>query len=118
MTPVLQKRPTKCLPNERRTSIRFPCEMQVAYRTAAGMTGLWWNAQVRNLSLRGVALIAVRSYPVGTRLTVRFQTKHGAAPLLVSAQVRHVQPDGPARWYLGCVFLQPLTHGKAPAESA
>lgn len=102
------KRPTQFLLAERRTSLRFPCDLQVSYRTSGGKTGLWWNAQVRNLSLRGIALITVRSYAVGTWLTIRIQPKHGGGPLLVQAQVRHVQPDGPARWYIGCVFMHPL----------
>ena len=102
------KRLTQFLITERRTSLRFPCDMQVSYRMGGGKTGLWWNAQLRNLSQRGIALLAIRSYPVGTRLTVRFHPRNGGTPILMQAQVRHIQPDGPARWYIGCVFLQPL----------
>lgn len=97
---------TRRLLIERRTSLRFPCNLRAQCRTGGGETGMAWPAEVRNISAKGAGLVLGRGFSPGTRFTVYFF--RGANQTYVAQmQVIHCQAEA-ENWYHGCAFLRRL----------
>jgi hypothetical protein len=97
---------TRRLLIERRTSLRFPCNLQALCR-AGGETGMAWPAQVRNISAKGAGLVMGREFSPGTRFTVHFLRGPGQT-YVAHMQVIHCLAEGEG-WYHGCAFLRRIS---------
>lgn len=104
---------TRRLLSERRTSLRFPCNLNAICKTGGGKTGVEWPARVRNVSCKGAGLMLARPFSPGTLLTVCFLRPGGPA-YTAQMQVVHGHPeiDG---CYHGCAFIRRLTLAEVDA---
>ena len=97
------------LEGERR-SVKRVCGDTVGPLELTGATlGLTVSADVRDISIKGIGLVATRRLEAGTALTMKRRgSGHGPSSPL-TAEVRQVteMPDG--TWLLGCGFARLLT---------
>jgi hypothetical protein len=103
---------TRRLLSERRTSLRFPCQLYAICKTGGGKTGVEWQARVRNVSAKGAGLVLPRSFSPGTQFTVTFLC--AGQPFVTAMQVIHcsTEIDG---CYHGCAFLKRLDQTQVDA---
>lgn len=95
---------------ESRASERRPCNREVAFqREGARSVGLSFMGRARNVSAKGMGLIAGCRFDAGTVLLIEMPQVAGpSAGRLIPAVVVHARPLPRRGWYLGCAFAQPL----------
>lgn len=94
---------TRQLLRDRRTTMRFPCALRATCRLAATQEAL--EADVNNVSPKGIALILNRPLPYGSVLTVELQ--RGSTRLTGAARVVYVL-TAVSGWCHGCQWLKAL----------
>ena len=72
-------------------------------------TSMLFLAEVRDVSIQGIGLLAPQPFVQGTPLVIEAGPKGNGLATKLIATVRHfaLMPDG--RWLLGCMFSRPLT---------
>jgi len=94
---------------ERRTTPRFPTDLEVVWDDKVGERIKLRLAWAKDLSRGGVKLDTARSFVPGAGLFVRFLSRTGTASLTVEARVVHCCPHDQARWLVGCCFTKELS---------
>ena len=93
---------------ERRVSVRHVSAQEAVSRPLDAQDTLSWGAQVRDVSLGGIALIVCYPFKPGSYLAIEIQGVPTAArPLL--ARVIHAEDQSDGTWAVGCEFLKQLT---------
>jgi two-component system OmpR family response regulator len=91
---------------DRRKSVRYPCELAAACRPAGGRD--YWPAWVRDLSAGGAALDVERQLDPGTQLTIELPAPMRERLGQLPARVVHATPEPGERWRFGCAFTEQL----------
>jgi hypothetical protein len=68
------------------------------------------NAEVVEVSSRGIRLLIDRPLPAGTILGLGLQSTHPS--LIQSARVVHAFPAGEEKWVIGCKLSAPLSQSE------
>ncbi len=94
---------------ERREATRFPLSLEFFYRPITTPDDeIWWLAQVRNISIRGLGLVLQRTLAPGTLLEVELENPAKGFHRVVQARVVHVQPTPGRGFMAGCAFVNKL----------
>jgi PilZ domain-containing protein len=108
---ALQARTPTIIPHdERRTTVRHTTRLKNPCPVVRTIEDGPWMATVRNVSPRGVGLIAQRPFKVGAYLTIELPTRSGklARPRLL--KVTHASRQADSSWWtFGGMFLHRLT---------
>ena len=89
-------------PAERRAQLRHRCNCSALVLAEGGAV----EAQVRNISLRGIGLLLSRQLQPGTLLSVAL-TEH-EHPLAIEARVVHSTQQSRG-WLTGCTFIERIS---------
>ena len=104
--------------SERRTLRRLPSRLRTPCRLTRVTAEGSWLATVRNVSGKGIGLIANRPVNPGMLLTVELPTKGAQAePRLMRVTNSKPQPD-PHYWQVGCEFIRELDRQELDALKA
>ena len=97
-----EQRPSvaKKLLTERRSSIRFPSNLQASCQLLDDETV--WPATVHDISTKGLSLKVGCMFPPDKVLRIRFQS--GSKYYIAEAIVIHVRPERTNVWSHGCRF--------------
>jgi hypothetical protein len=94
---------------ERRAWVRVPCNLEAMYQPGQGrLDHMWWFAQVRDLSPRGIGLLLERRLEPGTRLSIALNSTSQDVSKTLEADVIHVSPQSGQVWLTGCSFVSTL----------
>jgi c-di-GMP-binding flagellar brake protein YcgR len=94
---------------ERRVWIRYPADLQTAYKPSGAPDSTRLSARVRNISLGGINLVGNRSFQPGELLTVELPGATEETRCNVLACVVHCAEEEAGEWSLGCTFSRELT---------
>ncbi|HXG09930.1 MAG TPA: PilZ domain-containing protein [Gemmataceae bacterium] len=99
--------PQQGAPGERRAHVRHSCS-QPAFFQPAPQPGddLWWQAEICDMSIGGLALITRRRFEPGTILDVQVPNEEGSGERILLARVARVVRQEDATWLIGCEFLR------------
>src|SRR5205823_4069079 len=88
-------------PDDHRSWVRFPCNVEASWQRIDHSAGERWDAQVVNISASGIGLLIDRPVENGTllNLDLRGPTTHSSRTIL--ACVVHVTSH-PGEWNVGC----------------
>jgi serine/threonine protein kinase len=106
--------PARTVAQERRVSVRYPCEVETEchHDTSlhSGTPELQesWEAAVKDLSLTGIGLILNRRFEPGSVLTVQIDSTDGQFSKTLEMIVNRVKRAARECWFLGCTFSHPL----------
>jgi hypothetical protein len=92
---------------ERRTSVRYPCNLETACAPVAAESGASWGALIRDVSLGGVSLLLNRRFEPGTLLRVELRDADETERTLF-VRVVYVGKKG-SGWQHGCAFTRNLS---------
>ncbi len=93
---------------ERRAAVRYSLPPGRTAQSVVDEQGSRREAQVRNISATGIAVIVDHRFEPGALLTVEFAVKEGNTRTL-RARVVRVERDSTDRWLAGCSLLQRLS---------
>jgi hypothetical protein len=93
---------------ERRTTARYPCEVEEAWTAEDEDHHDRASARVRNISTDGLSLRLKRPFDLGTLLNIDLLDKQGAWHSKL-VRVLNVHQSGNGDWILGCSFLVRLS---------
>jgi c-di-GMP-binding flagellar brake protein YcgR len=96
-------------PDERRVWVRFPADLETAFKPAGTADHSRVAARIRNISLGGVNLRAERSFCPGDMLSIELPCASGEARCNVLACVVHCDAEPDGHWSLGCTFSRELS---------
>lgn len=93
---------------ERRAAKRMPSRAKNPCRVLRASAEGPWSATVRNVSAKGIGLIASREFPAGTVVALDLPLKKKANQRKMM-RVTHVKPQPGGKWWtMGGVFINPL----------
>lgn len=93
---------------DKRAEPRFTCSLEVSCQPISGKgCDLWWLAEVRDFSARGIGMFSSRRFESGAFLAIQFTDLKTGQARTRTAQVTHVAPTQ-GGWNLGCAFRTPL----------
>jgi c-di-GMP-binding flagellar brake protein YcgR len=104
--------------DERRVWIRYPADLETAYKPAAAADNLRLSARVRNISLGGVNLMTNRAFQPGELLSIELPGDTEDSRCNALACVVHCAEELPGEWSLGCTFSRELTEDDLAAFGA
>lgn len=98
---------------ERRASVRFPCHLPTSTRLLGEQSRRTWEATIKNVSQKGIGLVADYPFRCGTVLVVRM-TNGAAAELGESlfARVVHATARADGGWLIGCTLARRLSEAQ------
>jgi len=91
---------------ERRAAIRYQTDQEASCAIGFHPQPIW--GRVKDISVRGVALLMDREVKAGTPLAVDILSKIHPLPLRVRAHVIRCEKHSSTTWLIGCVFDRPL----------
>jgi hypothetical protein len=94
--------------DERRASVRYPCDLETACQPLAEATADAWPARALDLSAGGAALVLFRRFEPGTMLSVRLESPDGEVARTLFLRVVHATPQLDGSWRLGCALAGEL----------
>ncbi len=100
---------------ERRAGVRYECTLPTActvndsLHPDATELQTQWDAQVLNLSVRGIGLVLARRFEPGSVLTVDLASSDGTVQRTRQLHVVRVAPANGGRWYVGGVLTEKLS---------
>jgi c-di-GMP-binding flagellar brake protein YcgR len=95
--------------DDKRTWVRFSCELHAAYRKVGDQTNLAFPAQVLNISANGIGLAVTQTLAAGGLLNVDLLDKSGQVARTMLACIVHtaMRPGGDLA--VGCNFIRELS---------
>jgi hypothetical protein len=91
---------------ERRTSVRHPCKVRVAYQPGTGaVEGPWARGTVLDVSATGIRLLLAQAIDAGAVLTVALPRMMRGQRRLLQAQVVRTSVEADGRWAAGCTLV-------------
>ncbi len=96
-------------PEDQRTWMRFPCEVDAKFQRIGDLDERLVEAQLLNISASGVGLEVAESVEMGALLNLQITSKHGHEHTVLACVV-HSNHRGD-RWQLGCNFIRELSEG-------
>jgi len=100
---------TPTVPPDKRTWVRFPCDMQVAYRPLRVTERRYKPARIADISASGASLVVMSATAVGTALGIELRGAAGQCMLRIFACVVRITPQAGGEWLMGCNFIRELT---------
>lgn len=95
---------------ERRISVRYPCELEAVCRPSAGHPdGQSCPAKVRNISAGGLSLLLAQHFDPGTLLDVVLEKDQDDVPRIFPTRVVQAMPLRFGGWMLRCAFADRLS---------
>jgi serine/threonine protein kinase len=107
--PPPEKVSAKSQRKERRATLRYPSGLESNCRPLQGVKKTSWEARVKDISARGIGLLASRRFEVGTLLIVELKADGDRLVRLMLVRVVRVQEEAPRKWILGCKHCRELT---------
>jgi c-di-GMP-binding flagellar brake protein YcgR len=95
--------------DERRVWIRYPADLEAAFKPSGLFDSARLSARVRNISLGGINLAGDRPFQPGELLTIELPGANEESPCNVLACVVHCAEEQAGEWSLGCTFSRELT---------
>lgn len=95
-------------PGDRRTWMRFPCQVKATYQVVGYEETAICQGEVLNISANGIGLLVGQSIELGSLLNLELQQANGASTCTILACVVHGHEEG-GRWALGCNFIRELS---------
>jgi serine/threonine protein kinase len=86
----------------RRATLRYPANLESDFRPLRGAKKATWRAKVRDVSARGVGLLANRRFEPGTVLIVEIKDAQGGTDRMLLVRVVRVVEESLRKWVLGC----------------
>jgi hypothetical protein len=96
-------------PNEHRGLVRLPGDTVGPLLLRGEPKAPSFSADVRDVSIQGIGLIAQQSFVSGTSFAIDAGPSGRSLPMELTVQVRHATMLADGRWLLGCSFSRPLT---------
>jgi c-di-GMP-binding flagellar brake protein YcgR len=96
-------------PPDQRTWMRFPANIKASYQLITTAQTMLLPAQVLNISVTGIGLLANEPVTAGTLLNVEMHGATGPGVRTILACVVHVTARGEGEWALGCNFIRSLS---------
>lgn len=96
-------------PIDHRCVARVPGDTIGPLQLRAELAALSFSANVRDVSVQGIGLVAKQSFILGTSLVIEGGPAGRGLPVELKATVRHATLLSDGRWLLGCIFSRPLT---------
>jgi serine/threonine protein kinase len=93
---------------ERRAVIRYPCRLQSLCLTTRDRGQKPWQAEVTNISAKGLGLVIGRRFERGTLLDLAWSQVHQDVAGSMMARVMRAQAHDPGYWLLGCELAHHL----------
>lgn len=95
-------------PSERRIETRYPCSLEISCQpiTAKGCD-LWWLAEVKDVSKKGVGIVSTRRFEPGGYIALQLTNRVTQFEQTRTARVQHVAATN-GKWFLGCLLQTPL----------
>jgi hypothetical protein len=91
---------------ERRAHVSYSCGQEAFFQPAPQpLSDLWWQADVRNISLGGVALATRRRFEPGAILDIELAGPDGEPVRTLLARVVRVREQEDGLWLIGCRFI-------------
>lgn len=94
---------------ERRSSPRFPTELETTCRPAGSGPEGEFQAKVRNISMGGISLLSPRAFQEGDLINVQLPSAAAEDRCTVLACVVFVKRKDDDWWVLGCTFSRELS---------
>jgi hypothetical protein len=93
---------------DRRTEPRLPCSLEVSCQPiSAKGCDLWWLADIKDVSTRGVGMLSTRRFEQGAFIAIHLANlSNVSSRTKVAKVVRVVASEN--NWFLGCLFQTPL----------
>jgi PilZ domain-containing protein len=106
---TIPAQPQETKPNvERRTTPRYPSDLELSCQPLLAPNSAGWQAQVLNISQTGIALVIERRFERGTLLTMDLENPLQGISRTMVARVVHARRHEHNTWVLGCVFTTEL----------
>lgn len=100
---------------EKRTSVRYPCNMEALCRPSDAPAEAGLKSRVKNVSRGGLGLMLGEKFESGTILVLDLQPRDPHPGRTLVVKVMHARPLTYRGWFLGCAFLQPLDESEVKA---
>jgi hypothetical protein len=98
----------------RRAVVRYPSGQDVLCTMNPSNSGFILGADVRDLTISGVALVIRKQVAVGVLISIDLPGEGGDTAQVLEAKVVEVMPyDG--RWMVRCTFVKPLSPAQMKA---
>lgn len=105
--------PADLLPSDRECRVweRHACDFATNCQPVAarGPNELKWQARVRDISVGGIGIVAVRRFERGTGLAIEIPATDANTIDTLLVRVIHVSALPEGGWLLGCEFVSPLS---------
>jgi c-di-GMP-binding flagellar brake protein YcgR len=95
--------------DDKRTWVRFSCELHVAYRKVGDPTNQVFPAQVLNISANGIGLLVTQTLAAGGLLNVDLLDKNGQVARTMLACIVHTTMRAGGDYAIGCNFIRELS---------
>jgi hypothetical protein len=93
---------------DRRAEPRLPCALEVSCQPiSAKGCDLWWLADIKDVSTRGVGMLSTRRFEQGAFIAIQLANMNNASSRTKVAKVVRVMASE-NKWFLGCIFQTPL----------
>jgi hypothetical protein len=102
-------------PEDQRSFVRFPCNVQAVYRFVKGPEPNAGQARVVNVSANGIGLLTDRPVDLGKLLSLELRSASTDFSLNILACVVRLTPHSDSEWALGCNLIRELTHKELKA---
>lgn len=103
---------------ERRVWLRYAAALNVRCGEASRQADAGVSAQICDISLGGIQMIASRRFDPGVHLSVELASTDGEGGMAVLACVVRTQPHGDSDWKMGCRFASELNEQQLGAFGA
>ena len=100
---------------EHRAAPRYRSARRPALRVVARPTFRCVRAVVRDVSVRGLALLVAERFEPGTVLAVELRERDGEVSGVLTARVRHLRRAPGDLWLVGCSLSRTLTDDELAA---
>jgi hypothetical protein len=95
--------------DDKRTWVRFSCEVHAAYRKVGDPINQAFPAQVLNISANGIGLAVTQSLAAGGLLNVDLLDKNGKVSRTMLACIVHTTVRAGGDFAIGCNFIRELS---------
>jgi c-di-GMP-binding flagellar brake protein YcgR len=95
--------------DDKRTWVRFSCEIHAAYRKVGDPTNQAFPAQVLNISANGISLAVTQTLAAGGLLNVDLLDKAGLVARTMLACIVHTATRPGGDFAIGCNFIRELS---------
>jgi hypothetical protein len=96
------------LADDRRTAIRYLCNLETTCQPIAGAAAQSWPARAVDISGNGIALVLDRRFERGAILSIRLESEDRDTTRNLLLRVVYAKAESEGAWRLGCAFASEL----------